>query len=541
MLENTRMSVQERPVQPVERPLPGADEPDAARLPAHHWKPLLTGFLILCVIVIGTINYSRRQSGIALPEGLIQVNGRMEGDSVTVASKFAGRIAHLLAREGSVVTRGQVLVNIDDVQTHDQLDQASANLRLAIAQEQGAITNVSLTSATTSAQIVQAEGVVREAQSGIAGARADLERARAAVANTEAGVRGAAANVAAAKAGLEAVRANKLSAEAGLASAQAQIAEAQANALAAHSTADAAQANYERASRDAHRFSQLFTERAVSAQSADQANLAAQAGSAQVESARRQAAAAEAVVTVRQSEADAARRQIAASEAAVAQAVAQLEAAREQVQAANAGKRQAFAQARAAGEMVRQAVAKYQQAWGELEKARTAPQQIDISRTNRAQATAVRARAGAAVNELNTVLHDLSLVSPISGTVTTRLRDEGEVISAGTPVLDLVDLDKLYLKAYVPEDQIGKLRLGLPARITVDAFPKTYFDATVSYIASTAEFTPKEVQTPEERVKLVYAIKLAVTNNVERRLTPGMVADAVIRWKETTPWQAPRW
>ncbi len=541
MLENTSLKLQERPVNSAERPFSGADEIETVQAPGRRWKPLLAGLLILCVVAITVIAYSRRQSGTAAAAGLIQINGRIEGDQVTIASKFAGRIAHLLVREGSTVTKGQVLVKIDDAQTRDQLDQAKASLQMAIAQAQGADTNVSLTSATTSAQIVQSEGLVHEAESGIAGAQADLERAHAAVANATAGIRGAEANVVAVRAAWAAARANRMRAEAGLSAAQAQIATAQANALAAQSAADAAQATYERIARDARRLSQLFAEKAVSEQAADEANLTAQAARAQAEGARRQASAVEAVVTAQQSEADAERQQITAAEAAVEQAAAQLAAAGAQVLAANAGERQTEAQERAAQEMIRQTQAKRQQALGDLKKARTAPQQIDISRTNREQAKARIAQAGSAVNELKTVLRDLILVSPISGTVTTRLRDTGEVISAGTPVLDLVDLDTLYLKAYVPENQIGKLHLGLPARIYVDAFPNAYFEATVSYISSTAEFTPKEVQTPDERVKLVYAIQLAIKNNAERRLTPGMVADAVIQWKEGTKWQSPRW
>jgi HlyD family secretion protein len=114
-------------------------------------------------------------------------------------------------------------------------------------------------------------------------------------------------------------------------------------------------------------------------------------------------------------------------------------------------------------------------------------------------------------------------------------------VAAGTPLFDVVDLDRLYLKVFVPEAQIGKVRLGLPARIHTDAFPERSFAATVRFIASRAEFTPKEVQTPDERVKLVYAVKLSLEDNPEHRLTPGLPADAVIRWRDDVAWRAPRW
>jgi HlyD family secretion protein len=118
--------------------------------------------------------------------------------------------------------------------------------------------------------------------------------------------------------------------------------------------------------------------------------------------------------------------------------------------------------------------------------------------------------------------------------------DVGEVVVGGAPLLELVDLDRLYLQVYVPEVQIGKVSLDLPARIYTDAFPDQPFDATVRYIASKAEFTPKEIQTPDERVKLIYAVRLYLRDNPEHRLTPGLPADAVIRWKNDAAWARPR-
>jgi len=149
--------------------------------------------------------------------------------------------------------------------------------------------------------------------------------------------------------------------------------------------------------------------------------------------------------------------------------------------------------------------------------------------------------AQANLTEATSLLDDLNLPAPVAGTVTRRLADAGEVVAAGAPLLVIVNLDRLYLKVYVPEAEIGKLRLGLPAQVYTDAFPDRPFPATLRYIASRAEFTPKEVQTPDERVKLVYAVKLYLDNNPEQRLTPGLPADAVIRWQEDAPWAKPRW
>ncbi|WP_036666376.1 HlyD family secretion protein [Paludibacterium yongneupense] len=150
-------------------------------------------------------------------------------------------------------------------------------------------------------------------------------------------------------------------------------------------------------------------------------------------------------------------------------------------------------------------------------------------------------QAAAGSDEVGSQLKEMTLLAPAAGMVTTRLHEPGDVLAAGGAVLDIVDLNRLYLKVYVPEDQIGKVRLGLPARIYTDAWPGLAFAARVSTIAGRAEFTPKEVQTPDERVKLVYAVKLAVAENPGWRLTPGVPADAVIRWNDTVAWQRPRW
>jgi HlyD family secretion protein len=97
----------------------------------------------------------------------------------------------------------------------------------------------------------------------------------------------------------------------------------------------------------------------------------------------------------------------------------------------------------------------------------------------------------------------------------------------------------VYLKAYLPEPMIGRARLGQPAQIWADAFPNTPFEARVGYIASRAEFTPKEVQTRDERTKLVYEVRLYPTADPAGKLLPGQPADGMIRIEEQTAWQPP--
>jgi HlyD family secretion protein len=155
--------------------------------------------------------------------------------------------------------------------------------------------------------------------------------------------------------------------------------------------------------------------------------------------------------------------------------------------------------------------------------------------------TAQLNQAQAAVAEAEAVRADLTVKAPSAGIVATRVRHTGEVIAACSPIVELLNLDRLYLKVYVPEPSLGKLKLNLPAQIYVDGLPDQAFPAKVTYISSRAEFTPKEVQTVDERVKLTYAVQLDLDANPDHSLMAGMPADTVIRWKEDTPWHRPVW
>ncbi len=143
------------------------------------------------------------------------------------------------------------------------------------------------------------------------------------------------------------------------------------------------------------------------------------------------------------------------------------------------------------------------------------------------------------LKELLADLNETKLYSPISGVVLSRPAEVGEVVNPGIVVYVLVDLNRLYVKVYVPEPDIGKLKLGLPARVYIDAYPDKYFNGKVTKIYEQAEFTPKNVETKEERVKLVFGVEVSV-ENPEGLLKPGMPADVVIKWKESAPWIKPK-
>ncbi|MEA3351325.1 MAG: efflux RND transporter periplasmic adaptor subunit [Chloroflexota bacterium] len=125
------------------------------------------------------------------------------------------------------------------------------------------------------------------------------------------------------------------------------------------------------------------------------------------------------------------------------------------------------------------------------------------------------------------VLIDKLIVSaPISGTVTTRNVETGEVIQPGLATMTISQMDELTVTVYIPENQYGKINLGDSARLKVDSFPLKNFDAAVTRIADQAEYTPRNVQTQEERQTTVYAVELSV-DDPELKLKPGMPTDVV--------------
>jgi HlyD family secretion protein len=360
--------------------------------------------ILLAVLIIAAGSYFAYNKWLRrtpLPEGLIQANGRIEGDHIAVACKFSGRIQELLVREGDRVKKGQTLVVLDDAQVRTRVEQAEKAVEVLHAKIEELKVNLDVQK--------------RDVPLAIATAEADIEHARA------------------------------MAAKAGSSLRQAQ--------------------------RDVKRFRQLDAEGAASRQKFELNELQASTSADDLTSARA--------------------------------AIQQAEARREQA---------------------------------ELGWDRIRVREAEIKTTE-----AQLQQAVAALAEARSVLADYTIYAPSDGVIMTRMADIGEVVSAGAPLFDLVDLERLYLKAYIPEIQIGKMRLGLPARIYTDAFPDAPVDATVKYISSQAEFTPKEVQTPDERTKLVYAAKLYLDSNPGGSLTPGMPADAVIRWKEGVPWMKAQW
>jgi multidrug resistance efflux pump len=152
--------------------------------------------------------------------------------------------------------------------------------------------------------------------------------------------------------------------------------------------------------------------------------------------------------------------------------------------------------------------------------------QVTQAENSLASAEAAVKSAEAARELINLQIERTQLYSPISGVVLSRLVEDGELISAGYTALTIGDLNNLTVTVYLPENRYGQISLADQAQLSVDAFPELTFEAEVIYISDEAEYTPRNVQTQEERQNTVYAVKLRVINK-DDILKPGMPADVV--------------
>ncbi len=149
----------------------------------------------------------------------------------------------------------------------------------------------------------------------------------------------------------------------------------------------------------------------------------------------------------------------------------------------------------------------------------------------RERVTAQRAavsQAEAVLAQIHASLSNAVITVPFDGVVTVKHREPGEILSPGLPVLTVMDPEDRWVRIYVREDRIGEVQLGQEARITADTYPDRSYGGEVVFIANEAEFTPRNVQTTEERVKLVYAVKVRITEDPSLDLKAGTPADVVL-------------
>jgi HlyD family secretion protein len=391
-------------------PPPGSAPPQKKR--GGPPKPLI---ILVLVAAIGYGVWKKFLQPVPVPEGVVQLSGRIEGDDSAIAPKTAGRIAEIRFREGDSVKAGDVIATLDEVQVQAREEQArfsvaQADIRVTAARQQIAILDEQLRQNQLQMEQsqVDADGRVRQG-------------------------------------------------EADVATAQAELAQQQASLKIAAFDRDA--------------YTRLAKDGAVPERQGQQAA----------------------------STADAQQAMVAAAQRKVEAAIGSLNVAKASL--SNPGIREAASAA------IRKQIDQQQ---SEIASSRSDAQRI------RGQLTEAKANVS-----------DLIVVAPFDGTIAIRTAEPGEVVQAGTPIVTMLDMSKVYLRGFVPEGDIGKVKLGQAARIYLDSDPSKPLDAVVSRIDPQATFTPENTYFRDDRVKQVVGVKLLLKSGIGYA-KPGMPADGEI-------------
>jgi len=399
---------QRKPAPPAPTGAPPAEE--TAPRPRVVRILIIVG-VIVAALVIWKVFFATPR----LPDSIVALSGRIEGDDSAVAPKTSGKVLEVTVREGDTVTAGQVIARLDDAQVRAKEDQARAALTDAQAKLQGARDQIGVlqdqlqqNQLLTGQSTMDAAGRVRQAQADLTAAQADLNQQQAAL----------------------------------------RLAEF---------------------NRDA--YARLAKTGAASELQRLQAEVQADQQAAQVASAQRRVEASRGALTTAQANLDNPK----IRGAAVSGTQSQIAEQQSTVAAARAELVQAQAQL--------------------------------------AQAQADRA--------------DLTVLAPFSGTVLTRAAEPGEVVQAGTAIVTLLDLSKVYLRGFIPEGAIGKVRVGQAAHVFLDSNPNQALDGQVLRIDPQATFTPENTYFRDDRVKQVVGVKVQLTQGIGFA-KPGMPADGEI-------------
>lgn len=415
----------DRKTQPPPPPPDKARPNDAA--PARKSARKIIGFAgALVLIAAGVVAWRVYAASSNVPDNIIALSGRIEGDDSSVAAKVSGRILEVRVREGDIVSAGQILAVLDDQQVRAREEQA----RVAV------------------------EGA--EARANAAKAQIDVLE--------------------------EQLRQSQLLTEQASVDAEGRVSQAEADLAAAEADLARQEASLQLASFDRDAYTRLAQTGAVSERQGKEAATNADQQAAAVAAAKRRVEAARGAVTT--------------AKANVANAAirgAQTAAVRKQI----------------------------------------AQQQAEIG-----SAMANSAQARAELVEARANLQDLTIAAPFPGTVMTRSAEPGEVIQAGTAIVTLLDLTRVYLRGFIPEGRIGKVKIGQSARVYLDSQPDRPVDANVLRIDPRATFTPENTYFQDDRVKQVVGVKLQLKEAIGFA-KPGMPADGEIL-VEGNSWPAKR-
>jgi len=422
--------------------------------------------LILLLAAAGAAAYWYTQQRSRNGRNALRVSGNIEANDTEVSFQIPGRVVLRAVDEGQEVKKGDLVARLDETELAQQVALQSQ----ALAAAQSALDE--LLAGSRPEEIAQAEAAAQKTQAALdellAGSRPEE------IAAAEAAMRKA-------RFALDELLAGSRPEE--IAAAEAAVASARADESNQKLLYQRQQA--------------LLQKGVVSTQDYDSARTAYEIAAARLQQAEAQ---------LKLVKAGPRKEQIDQGRAALAQATAQY----------------ALAKAGPRKEDIDQARAALAQARANLELVRNGPrkEQIDQARARVGQAREALAQA-------QTRLGYARLVSPLTGMVLSRNIEPGEFVAAGTPVVTVADLVHVWLRAYLPETELVRVRLGQRARVTTDTYPTRAYEGRISFISSQPEFTPKSVQTEKERVKLVYRIKIDI-DNPKQELKPGMPADAEI-------------
>jgi len=400
----------------VESRSPSPKPPSAPAVDGRRRRGKVGALILLAGLAVTSYYvWTRFFAAPRVPENIVTLSGRLEGDDSTVAPKTGGRILEMRFREGDNVQAGDTIAILDDQQVQAREEQARA-------------------------MVSEAEAKTRAARDQIAVLQEQL-------------------------------RQNRLQSEQAKIDAAGRVSQATADLAAAEADLVQQETAYQLAAFDKEAYTRLAKTGAVSERQGKQAATAADQQAAAVAAAKRRVEAAVGALT-------AAKANLANSDIRAAEGAAVLK--------------------------------------------QIAQQQAEI-----ASATAQTEKARAQLAEAQATREDLTVKAPFSGTVMTRAAEPGEVVTAGTPLISLLDLGKVYLRGFAPEGQIGKIKVGQAARVYLDSNPSQPIDAYVSRIDPQAMFTPENTYFREDRVKQVVGLKLQLKGAIGFA-KPGMPADGEI-------------
>ena len=414
----------------------------------------------------------------ATPAPGLLASGTIEAKEVSVTAEVGGRIVELNADEGDEVTAGDVLVRLDTAMLDAQLGQARAAVQVAEA----ALARVK--AGVKPGEIRKAEAAVTQAQvAGDGACQAWRDAIR--------------------------IRDNPQELDAQIDAARAQVAVAEAQLQQAYANKDAAELSEAGAARAVHTILDLMDQNLVLETPFGSFGIGPEtndlnAVNRQWNEAGNQVWRSWIAIRVAEASLEGAKRDL-----------ANLIAMRDNPLEMSAQVNQTEAACDAAEAAVK------------LAEAQLAALKAGASQEQVAVAEARVRQAESALAALETQREKMTLSAPSSGMVVERTVHRGELAAPGATLLTIADLDEVTLTIYIPEDEIGKVKVGQTVQVTVDSFPNKTFIGRVTYIASEAEFTPKNVQTEKERVNMVFGVKVKIPNP-DHDLKPGMPADAII-------------